>query len=206
MKLLKFALCILIVTILSCKEDKELLIDIPAFASQSTLNCVIEIPAGTSKKYELDKNKNSFTIEIIDGKERIKPYLPFPANYGFVPGTYSDKADGGDGDPIDVFVISETLPQGTVLEVIPLGMLRLLDEGEMDDKIIAIPADKNLQTITATSWVALESKYPKISEIIALWLANSDRKDSTITKGWVDEKAAIEEVKRLEQFFEEIKK
>ena len=59
---------------------------------------VVEIPAGTNQKIEFDYKDGTFKVDQIDGKDRVIDFLPYPGNYGFVPGTLMDKERGGDGD------------------------------------------------------------------------------------------------------------
>ena len=181
------------------------MLNLPAFVSEKTINVIIEIPAGTNKKIEYNKAKEDFAIDKIEGVDRIKPYLPYPANYGFVPSTFSDPAVGGDGDPIDVLLIAESLPTGTVIEAIPIAMLRLVDEGEIDDKIICIPADKGLRTVNASSVAEINKKYPKALEIIELWMTFNDVSENVIVNGYVDSAAAITEIKVCEKAFKKSK-
>jgi len=192
------------IIVAACNKREDLL-NLPAFVSEKTINVIIEIPAGTNKKIEYNKAKEDFAIDKIEGVDRIKPYLPYPANYGFVPSTFSDPAVGGDGDPIDVLLIAESLPTGTVIEAIPIAMLRLVDEGEIDDKIICIPADKGLRTVNASSVAEINKKYPKALEIIELWMTFNDVSENVIVNGYVDSAAAITEIKVCEKAFKKSK-
>ena len=91
---------------------------------------VIEIPKGGKCKYELDKNTGLLRLDRI-----LYTSTHYPANYGFIPRTYAD-----DGDPLDVLVLcSEPIYPLTIVRVYPIGMMRMLDGGKMDDKIIAVP-------------------------------------------------------------------
>jgi len=93
---------------------------------------LIEIPAGSFTKYEVDPASGF----IIVDRFQTMP-VRYPANYGSIPSTA-----GADGDPLDVLVISrEPIVPGALILVRPVGMLIMLDEGEQDDKIIAVPAD-----------------------------------------------------------------
>ncbi len=93
------------------------------------INGIIEIPKGTRAKYELDKESGLLILVIYSS-------MYYPANYGFIPQTYCD-----DKDPLDILVISQ-------IDVVPLcivpskiiGVMRMLDNGEADDKIIAVSA------------------------------------------------------------------
>ena len=91
---------------------------------------VIEIPKGSSCKYELDKKTGMLRLDRI-----LYTATHYPANYGFIPRTYAD-----DGDPLDVLVLcSEPIFPMTLVEVYPIGAMRMIDGGKQDDKIIALP-------------------------------------------------------------------
>ena len=100
--------------------------------SPAIVQCIIEIPSGSKAKYELDKESGLLRLDRV-----LFSSVHYPANYGFIPRTYC-----GDKDPLDVLVISQ-------VEVVPfcivnakvIGVMRMLDGGESDDKIIAVAAD-----------------------------------------------------------------
>lgn len=92
--------------------------------------CVIEIPKGSKKKYELDKETGLILLDRI-----LHTSMQYPANYGFIPRTYGD-----DKDPLDVLVVcSEVIEPATLVRVYPIGVIYMEDGGEGDEKIIAIP-------------------------------------------------------------------
>ena len=186
--------------IVSCKTYKKT-DHIPAFTTPTTVNCIVEIPAGTNKKIEFNKTTKRFEIDTIDGDIRVKNYLPYPANYGFIPATFSDKTKGGDGDPIDVLLLCESVPTGTIIEAIPIAMLRLVDSGEMDDKVICIPKDPALQTLKATDITDFNKSYPKVLQIIQLWFQHNDSSEAITIKGWVGKEETVAEIKRLSRFY-----
>lgn len=171
-------------------------LNLPSFFENGHIRAVVEIPAGTNKKYEFDKNSGEIRIDLRDGKPRIVHFLPYPINYGFVAGTKMDKERGGDGDPIDVLVLAENLPSGTVLEVIPVALLKMSDLGELDHKVLAIPADEFLRTVQVADFQELKSKYPGILEILATFFKHYDGLGTTKILGWADEKRAVREVKK----------
>jgi len=91
---------------------------------------VIEIPKGGKKKYELDKETGLLRLDRV-----LFTSTHYPANYGFIPGTLSQ-----DHDPLDVLVLcQECLDPMVVVECYPVGVLKMIDEDEEDEKIIAIP-------------------------------------------------------------------
>ena len=166
---------ILVVTACDQRQKTEDLYTLTAYSQANKLRAVIEIPAGTNKKIEFQPKTNTFVVDKRDDKDRVIDYLPYPGNYGFIPGTYSDPDKGGDGDALDILVLCESLPTATVVEVYPIAVLPLIDEGEQDYKIIAIPVDIKLQTITARNLSDLRQNYPQIEQIISQWFLNYDR-------------------------------
>ena len=91
---------------------------------------VVEIPKGSKKKYELDKETGLIILDRV-----LHTSTHYPANYGFIPRTYGD-----DGDPLDVLVLcSEALDPLTLVRCYPIGYISMLDGGKNDEKIIAIP-------------------------------------------------------------------
>ena len=92
--------------------------------------CVVEIPKGSKKKYELDKETGLIILDRI-----LYTSTHYPANYGFIPRTYGD-----DGDPLDVLLLcSQSLEPMTLVRAYPIGVITMMDSGHNDEKIIAIP-------------------------------------------------------------------
>ncbi|WRS26430.1 inorganic diphosphatase [Oscillospiraceae bacterium MB08-C2-2] len=91
---------------------------------------VIEIQKGSKKKYELDKETGLIILDRI-----LYTSTHYPANYGFIPRTFAD-----DGDPLDVLVLcSEPVEPLVLVRCYPIGVISMVDNGEKDEKIIAIP-------------------------------------------------------------------
>ena len=169
-------------------EDLEAL---SAFVREGVARAVIEIPAGTTDKRQYDKATGTFPIDKRDGQPRRIAFLPYPANYGFIPGTLMDKSLGGDGDALDVFVLCTAQPSGTVMEVEPIGIIELFDAGERDDKVIALPVDRSLLTMDVDDIRELPEA---AREILVTWLLNYDPVDGARligVKGREDAMAAI---------------
>jgi inorganic pyrophosphatase len=94
------------------------------------VNCIIEIPKGTNTKYEYDENLNVFKLERC-----LVSSLQYPINYGFIPQTIAL-----DNDPLDVLVFNhDPIDRGTLVSCRVLGMLGFEDDGEIDNKLIAVP-------------------------------------------------------------------
>ena len=97
-----------------------------------TINVVVEIPAGSSHKIEWDRKIGFMRLDRVEPKLFAKP-----TNYGFIPQTLDE-----DGDELDVLLITDDpLPTGIVVEATVLGVMKFVDDGEVDDKIIAVPSD-----------------------------------------------------------------
>jgi len=91
---------------------------------------VIEIEKGSKVKYELDKETGMLLLDRI-----LYTSTHYPASYGFIPRTYAD-----DGDPLDVLVLcTEPIAPLSLVRVYPIGVITMVDSGNMDEKIIAIP-------------------------------------------------------------------
>ena len=102
----------------------------PSVISPEDFFAVIEISKGSSCKYELDKKSGMLLLDRV-----LYTATHYPANYGFIPRTYAD-----DGDPLDVLVLcSEQIIPMTLVRVYPIGAMRMIDGGKLDDKIIAVP-------------------------------------------------------------------
>ncbi len=156
---------------------------------------VIEIPAGTNHKIEFNHDSHDFQVDIKDGKERIIEFMPYPGNYGFIPGTIMNPDQGGDGDALDILILAESMETGTELEFIPIGMLKLLDEGEIDNKIIAVPLDEELNILGVHSYYELQKSCLECKKMIENWFINYDD-DEIIFQGWGDEKEAASQIDR----------
>ena len=91
---------------------------------------IIEITKGSKTKYELDKDTGMIILDRI-----LYTSTHYPANYGLVPRTYAE-----DGDPLDVLVLcSEPIYPMSLVRCYPIGVITMIDNGDPDDKIIAIP-------------------------------------------------------------------
>src|SRR5690606_11765003 len=107
-----------------------------------TVNGLIEIPQGSRAKYEIDKKTGLLKLDRI-----VYSSFHYPVNYGFIPQTL-----GQDGDPLDILVIcSESIQSLCLVEATVIGNMQMIDNGEKDDKIIAVaskdPSVNHISTI-----------------------------------------------------------
>lgn len=102
----------------------------PKQITPNDFSAVIEISKGSRCKYELDKHTGLLRLDRV-----LYTSTHYPASYGFIPRTFAD-----DGDPLDVLVLcNEPIQPLTLVRVYPIGVMRMLDDGHIDDKIIAVP-------------------------------------------------------------------
>ena len=176
--------------------SKEVLPDYgiaPLRDKQGNITAVIEIPAGTNHKYEYNYESKKYVCEIRNGKPRVVKFLPYPGNYGFIPGTLMDQERGGDGDALDVLVLSESIPQGRVIGIKPIATLKLIDKGEEDHKIIAVPANTELNVLNVTSFEDLSGP---VKEIIKTWFTSYKGPDKMKFQSWESDSATYAEIEK----------
>ncbi len=160
------------------------------FGNIDKFNVLVEIPKGSENKYEYDEKLDVMALEWV-----FRGGFCFPFNYGFIPETL-----GGDGDNLDVFVItSHPIPQGTIVKCRAIGIIELLDRGEQDNKIISVPVVdgeyKNCENLSA-----LPFDYKTIFEKFFKELAIQKNKIMEI-KGFLDKPQAIEELEKARKNF-----
>ena len=96
------------------------------------INVVVEIPTGSSHKIEWNRELAVFELDRVDPQIFAKP-----CNYGFIPQTLDE-----DGDELDALIITDTpLPTGIFIEAKVIGVMKFVDDGEVDDKVVVVPAD-----------------------------------------------------------------
>lgn len=96
------------------------------------INVVVEIPQGSNQKIEWDRKIGAMKLDRIEPQIFTKP-----TNYGFIPQTLDE-----DGDELDVLIITDLpLPTGIYMEAKVIGVMKFVDDGEVDDKVVVVPAD-----------------------------------------------------------------
>lgn len=162
----------------------------------SVVNAIIEIPAGANTKIEYNPATGQYLPELENGVPRKIEFLPYPGNYGFIPGTLMPAEVGNKGGAMDVLVLSESLPTGSLSRCIPIGALVLLDQGEEDIKIIAIPADPALRLFDAKNFLDLSLDFEPARRIIENWFLFYKGRGQVALVRWEDEQFALAEIKR----------
>jgi inorganic pyrophosphatase len=151
--------------------------DYPPVNPDGSVNIVIEIPAGTLEKWEV-MDGGLLKHDMKNGKPRLIKYLGYPGNYGMIPKTLS-----GDNDPLDAIIIgAPPLPRGSVAHAKVIGVLKLIDNGESDDKIIAVLDGTDLYKVNNID--KLNKEFPGITKIIETWFKNYKGKGKMKSKGY----------------------
>lgn len=122
----------------------------PGDYQNGIVHTVIEIPKGSTLKIEWDRKRAAFMLD------RVEPAIfAKPVNYGFIPGTVDE-----DGDELDTLVVTdEPIPTGVWLEAKIIGILNFEDDGEMDHKVILVPADDRHTGDSITSLADLGERW-----------------------------------------------
>lgn len=155
----------------------------PGDIDGGTITTVVEIPKGSNHKIEWDREKKLMRLDREEPKLFAKP-----TNYGFIPQTLDE-----DGDELDVLLITEEpLPTGVVVDAMIIGVMIFEDDGEVDDKIVAVPADDRH---TGNGIKSLDDIPQLVKQIEHHFSHYKDLKKpgTTIVKGWGD----VAEAKRI---------
>jgi len=160
--------------------------DIPLFTEDGKLSFICEIPKESAAKMEVATDEASTPIKQDIKNEKLR-YYPYNINwnYGLLPQTWEDpdvkntELDGvsGDNDPVDVVEIgSSTLTMGGVYPVKPLGVYAMIDDGELDWKVIAIKADDPKADLV-NDVEDVEREFPGELEKIMIWFRDYKKPD-----------------------------
>ena len=154
----------------------------PGDVDGGLVNTVVEIPEGSRLKVEWDRQRAAFMLDRVEPKIFAKP-----CNYGFIPQTLDE-----DGDELDTLIICpEPLTTGVWLETRIIGVLRFEDDGEVDDKVVVVPAD-NRDDNRINSLDDIPQLVKQLEHHFTHY-KDLKKPGSTIVKGWGD----VEEAKAI---------
>lgn len=156
----------------------------PGDVDGGVINVVVEIPTGSSHKIEWNREKAVFQLD------RVEPAIfAKPTNYGFIPQTLDE-----DGDELDALIVTnEPLPTGIFLEAQVIGVMKFEDDGEVDDKVVVVPADDRNTGNAIKSLSDLPEQLLKQIEHHFNHYKDLKKPGSTTVKGWGD----VEEAKQI---------
>ena len=180
------------------KAPHDFLRGFPTRTGERTINAVVEIPAGANEKWEV-KLDGIMRWDLKNGGVRVVDYLGYPTNYGIAPRAILGKEIGGDGDPLDVLVLGPSLPRGTVTEVKVIGLIKLVDAGERDDKILTVRVPGPLAD--ADNLDDLDTKYPGVTAILKAWFENYKGPGKLQCGGFGSRREALELIDAAEKSF-----
>ena len=145
------------------------------------INVVVEIPTGSSHKIEWNRDLAVFQLD------RVEPAIfAKPTNYGFIPQTLDE-----DGDELDALIITnEPLATGIFLEAKVIGVMKFEDDGEIDDKVVVVPADDRNTGNAINSLDDLPKRLIEQIEHHFTHYKDLKKPGSTIVKGWGDSEEA----------------
>jgi len=155
----------------------------PGNVDEGIVNVVVEIPKWSTLKIEWNREVAAFQLD------RVEPSIfPKPVNYGFVPQTLDE-----DGDELDALVLTnEPIPTGVFLEAKVVGVLKFEDDGEVDDKLIVVPADDRNTGDQVNSLADIHDQWKQKIEHHFSHYKDLKKPGSTVVKGWGDEAEAKE--------------
>ena len=153
---------------------------------------VIEIPKGSKNKYELDKETGLIILDRV-----LHTATHYPANYGFIPRTYAD-----DLDPLDVLVLcSEALHPLTLVRCYPIGVIRMIDNGRSDEKIIAVPFSDPTYNSYRSIFALPKHTYDEMSHFFSVY-KTLEKKDTAVDEVQ-DRDAAVEIINKAIENYKE---
>ncbi|WP_305810100.1 inorganic diphosphatase [Photobacterium kishitanii] len=127
------------------------------------------------------------------GSRVLFHYLGYPSNYGTIPNTALPKSLGGDGDPLDVLVLGSAMVQGSIVQVRLIGGLKMLDNGEQDDKLLAVPITDQSPFKEINSIKEMQQHFPGVLTIIETWFSNYKGPDAKVDiQGLISKQEALD--------------
>jgi len=159
------------------------------------VNAVIEIPKGSKNKYEYDKKHGAYKLDRV-----LHSTVFYPGDYGLIPKTLYD-----DGDPMDILVMMDepTFP-GCVIPVRPVALIKMRDNNEKDDKILAVPVgNPNYKEINCKEDIP-SHRLKEISHFFRTYKLLEEDKDTKVL-GWAEKKVAHNAIEHSIDLFQEKK-
>ncbi len=171
-------------------NDRSYLNDYQPQLDNGDVNVVVEVPAGTTGKWEVTKPEGELRWEVREGKPRVVQFLGYPANYGMIPRTLLPKKHGGDGDPLDVVILGDAVPRGSVIPTRLIGVMIMRDGGEQDDKLIAVRPDSPFGDVH--NMAQLEEQFGSATTILKTWFTSYKGPGVITVPGFEDREKAQE--------------
>lgn len=164
----------------------------PGEGSPHIITAVVEVPKGSKTKYELDKKSGLIRVDRV-----LFSSVHYPANYGFIPQTFCD-----DNDPLDILILGqEPVAPLSLMSARPIGAMKMSDQGEIDDKIIAVHANdpefnhyKSIKDLPPHRMTEVQRFFEDYKVL---------EKKSVVVEGFLDEVKAIEIINEALRLYKE---
>ena len=158
-----------------------------------TIYAVVECLKGERNKYEYDKDVPGVVLDRV-----LHSNVHYPSDYGFIPQSYYD-----DDDPFDVLVLVEdrTFP-GCIVEARPVALMRMDDDGERDDKVVAVPDEDPRYDDVEDLDDLTDQRTAEIAEFFETY-KNLETGKQTEVLGWEDKAAAHEAIEHARELYDE---
>jgi inorganic pyrophosphatase len=178
--------------VFSCQPDYR---DLEPFGDNG-LRVVIEMPAGSVDLFAFDGQSGDILPILKEGRQRSIDVLPFPANFGFVPGTSLDISGNAVGAPVRIMVLGPHLSTGTVTETRLIGLLKVKEGGKEKQMLLASPLTSTNQEQSLQGFQDFLLYKDSLKRAVEDWFVFYRNLPDTQIIGWDDEKAALKVVQQ----------
>ena len=173
--------------------------ELPTYSVDHHLvQAVVEVPAGTNHVQQYDPATRQFQRTQHAGIDQLVEFLPYPGNFGFIPGTHTTASPRYPaGQPLPVLILSESQVAGTVLEITPIGVVLLDEDDLLRQVVLAVPARPGQRILPGVAtWATLRRDYPTVRATLGDWLQH--RGGNVRLVGWKDEIFAQQQIKEAQ--------
>jgi inorganic pyrophosphatase len=150
-------------------------------AQEGFYQMCVEIPAGTLEKWTTDAETGRLYHETKNGTLRVWDFLPYPFNYGYIPQTYCNPESGGDGDPVDVCLLSQALERGSVQTIRIIGGMEVFqtDSNNKDNACVKTKTTLDIKLLATLQTGPfplvecledLQNCYPNVLNVLQYWI------------------------------------
>ena len=173
--------------------------ELPTYsADHHMVQAVVEVPAGTNHVLQYDPATRQFQRTQHAGTDQLVEFLPYPGNFGFIPGTHTTASPRYPaGQPLPVLILAESQVTGTVLEITPIGAVLLDEDGLLRQVVLAVPARPGQRILPGiATWAALQRDYPTVRTSLGYWFRHCG--GNVRLMGWKDETFAQQQIKKAQ--------
>lgn len=157
---------------------------------ENGVNAVIEMPAGTNKVFRFDPNLGKIVPLMQGDRQKTIDFLPFPANFGFIPGTQQANFEENKKQALRIMVLGPNLKTGTVRETRLIGILHIRESGIEKDFLIAVPLhSEGAQILDFRDFLL---NHDAVKQMLEEWIVYHQGLPDTQILGWDDESAALQ--------------